>query len=90
MKLDVRYRFLKNTRCRIHQALKNNVKLSSSNEFLGFDIDTYKRWIEHQFTMEKKWSIIEIDHVKPIRLKSVCSVEKLKEALNWINDQPLI
>ena len=36
------------------------------------------------------WSNTEIDHVKLIYLFDVTKDEKLKEALNWKNTQPII
>ena len=36
------------------------------------------------------WSNIQVDHVKPICLFDVSKDEKLKEAFNWKNTQPLL
>ena len=56
---------------------------------LGIDIDPYKRWIEIQMTPEKKWSNIEIDHVRPNSSSKVSSNEELRGAFCWRNTQPL-
>ena len=37
-----------------------------------------------------KWSIIEIDHVKPFCMFDVTKDEELREAFNWKNTQPLL
>ena len=50
---DVNYRLIKNTRRRIHHALNGKLKSISTKEILGIDIDTYRNWIEWQFTTEK-------------------------------------
>ena len=36
------------------------------------------------------WTNIEIDHVKPICLFDKSKDEKLKEAFNWKNTQPIV
>ena len=41
-------------------------------------------------TPDKKWSIIEIDHVKPTSMFDVSKDEELKLAFNWKNTQPLL
>ena len=66
IKTDVNFRLICNTRRRIHQALQGKTKSSSTNDILGIDIDTYKKWYEFQFTTEMNWNNIEIDHVKAI------------------------
>ena len=65
-------------------------KSSSTKDILGFDIDTYRKWLELQFTPEMNWSNIEIDHAKPICMFDVSEVEELKEAFSWKNTQPLL
>ena len=65
-------------------------KQSSTKEFLGLDIDLYRKWIEFQTTPEMKWSNIEIDHIKPICMFDVTKDEQLKEAFSWKNTQPLL
>ena len=65
-------------------------KQSSSRDLLGIDIDTYKKWLEFQFTPEMNWSNVEIDHVKPISMFDVTKDIELREAFNWKNTQPLL
>ena len=65
-------------------------KSSSNRDILGIDIETYKKWLEFQFTPEMNWSNIEIDHVKAICMFDVSRDEELREAFNWKNTQPLL
>ena len=89
-KTDVMFRLVKNTRRRIHHALKGRSKSISTKEILGIDIDLFKKWIEFQMTPEMNWNNIEIDPVKAICLFDVSKVEDLREAFNWKNTQPLL
>ena len=79
---DVNFRLISITRNRICKSLKGITKQSSMKEILGIDIETYKKWLEFQFTPEMNWSNIEIDHVKPICMFDVSKDEELKEAFN--------
>ena len=90
MKTDVNFRLIHNTRLRIHHALNGKTKSSSTRDVLGIDIETYKKWIEWQFTPEMNWTKIELDHIKPICLFDVSKDEKLKEAFSWKYTQPLL
>ena len=87
---DINYRLIKNRRCRIYHALNVKTKSSSTLDILGIDIETYKKWIEFQFTPEMNWSNIEIDHVKPICMFDVSNDEEIREAFSWKNTQPLL
>ena len=89
-KSDINYRLICKTRSRIRNALQGKIKSSSSRDILGIDIDTYKKWLEFQFTTEMNWSNIEIDHVKPICMFDVTKDNELREAFNWKNTQPLL
>ena len=55
-------------------------KQSSTKEILGIDVETYRKWIEFQFTPEMKWYSFEIDHIKPICLFDLSNDGELKEA----------
>ena len=90
IKTDVNFRLIRNTRRRNHHALNGKSKSVSTKEILGIDIETYKKWIEFQFTPEMNWDNIEIDHVKAICLFDVTKDEELREAFNWKNTQPLL
>ena len=50
-------------------------KQSSTKEILVVGIDTYRKWIEFQFTPEMNWLNIEIDHVKSICLFDVSKMK---------------
>ena len=89
-KSDNNFQFIRKTRSRINKSLKGMTKQSSSRDILGIDIDTYKKWLEFQFTSDMNWSNIEIDHVKPICMFDVTKDNELREALNWKNTQPLL
>ena len=89
-KTDVNFGLICNTRRRIHHALNRKSKSNSTKEILGIDEETYKKWLEFQFTPEMNWSNIEIDHVKPICMFDVSKEEEMKEAFNWKNTQPLL
>ena len=90
IKLDVKFRLIRNTRRKIHKALNGKLKSSSTKDILGIDHNTYKVWIEYQFTPEMNWSNIEIDHVKPVCLFDVPKDEELREAFKWKNTQTLL
>ena len=90
VKTDVNFQLILNTRRRIHHALNGKLKSSSTLDFLGIDIETYKKWIEYQFTPEMNWTNIELDNIKPIRMFDASDDEQLKEAFSWKNTQPLL
>ena len=64
IKADVNFRLIRNTRRRIHQALQVKTRSSSTKDILGIDIDTFRKWLEIQFTPEMNGKNTEIDHVK--------------------------
>ena len=64
-------------------------KQSSTNEILGIDIETYKKWIEWQMTPDMTWDNLEIDHVKANCLFDVSKDKELGEAFKWKNILPL-
>ena len=87
---DVKSRLIRNARRRIHHALNNKTKSSSTIDILGVDVENYRKWIQWQMTPEMNWTNIEIDHVKPICLFDVSKDEEFKEAFSWKNTQPLL
>ena len=90
IKTDFNFRLIPNTRQRINHALIGKLKSSSTIDFLGIDIDTYRKWIEYQMTPEMNWKNIEIDHIKAICLFDVSKDEELRQAFSWKNTQPLL
>ena len=89
-KTDVNFRLIRKRRRRILLALNGKSKSSSALDILGIDVETYRKWIEWQFTPEMNWRNIEIDHVKPICMFNVSEDEQLKEAFSWKNTRPLL
>ena len=87
---DVKFRLIGNTRNRIYNCLKGMTKQSSTIDVLGIDIDTYKKWLDFQFTPEINWDNFEIDHVKAICLFDMSKDEELGEAFIWKSTQPLL
>ena len=90
IKTDITFRIFRNTRRIIHHALNGKSKSISTREILGIDIETYRIWIEWQFTPEMNLQNIEIDHVKPIYMFDVSKDEELREAFSWKNTQALL
>ena len=70
--------------------MKGKIKLNSTKEILGTDVDTYRKRIKLQMTPEKNWLNIDIEHVKPICMSDVSRDEELKENFNWKNTQPML
>ena len=85
--IDVNFRLIVNSRCRIYKSLKGITKQSTSRHVLIIDIDTYRRRIEYQLTPEMNWSVIEVDHLKPVCSVDVSNKLELKETFNWIKTQ---
>ena len=71
-------------------AVIGEAKSLSTIKKLGIDIDTYRRWVEYQFTPEMNWKNIEIDLVRPISSFNVTNDEEFKEAFNWIKTRPFL
>ncbi len=79
---------------RVHTALKAN-KSKKSIEYLGCDIETFKKHIESQFTDGMTWDkhgsgegCFHIDHIIPIKYGNP-TIEEVMERLHWSNTQPL-
>ena len=70
--------------------MKGFTKQSTSRNIIGTDIDTYRKWIEYQFTPEMNWSNIEIDQVKPTCFFNISDDVKLEEAFSWKNTETLL
>ena len=57
------------------------LKNSSTKDAVGFDIETYKKWIEDHFTPKMNWSNIEKDHVKRICLFDVSKSKNIPRSV---------
>ena len=81
-----------NTRIRINSSL-NAAKSKSSIEYLGCDINAFKKHIETQFTEEMTWNnhgeVWHIDHIIPLKYNKPTSDEVIKR-LHYTNTQPLL
>ena len=75
----------------VRRALRSD-KSKRSIEYLGCDIETYKKYLEDQFVDEMSWenygSVWEIDHIVPIKYKKP-TLEEVTERLHYKNTQPL-
>ena len=84
-------------RRRIHHALKSD-KNKKSLDYLGCDVETFKKHMEDQFEegmtwenhgksspKERKW---EIDHITPLKYREP-TLEEVIERLHYTNTQPL-
>ena len=89
-KTDNNFRFVCKTRRRIHQALQRKIKTPFTKEFIGMDVDSYRKWIDYQMTPEMNWTNFEIDHLRPISSFDISKDEELREAFNWKNTQPFL
>ena len=89
-KTDSSFRLTLNTRRRIHHALNGESKSSSTEDLLGIDIDTFREWVEYQFTLEMNWFKMEIHNVKPSCMLDVSKTEELKKVSSWRNTQPIL
>lgn len=81
-------------RGRICNALRSStcIKDRGTIEYLGCDIETFKKHIEEQFTDEMSWdnhgTYFELDHIIPIMYNNP-TVEQIKERFHYTNVQPL-
>lgn len=84
---DPSFRLYESLRKRIWKSVKN--KSNSSIEYLGCDIDFYKKWIEFTMKLDMNWenygSLWNVDHVIPIIKFDSSNNDELKEAFNWKN-----
>ena len=88
-KRDVNFQLFRNTRRKLHHALKG-ISKSSPKDVSGIHIDSYKKRIEFRLTLDMTGNNIDIDHVKPFSLFDISEEEEMKEAFNWKNTQPLL
>ena len=81
----------KQVRCRMNQALKRDKK-NHSLEYLGCDVNTFKKHIEDQFKPNMSWenygSEWHIDHIVPLKYDNP-TLEQTIERLHYTNTQPL-
>jgi hypothetical protein len=91
LKTDIKFRLLTTVRSRILASFKN--KSNSSIEYLGCDIDFYKKWIEFTMKEDMTWEnygkIWNIDHVIPVSSFNSSNNDEMKKAFNWKNTRAL-
>ena len=76
-------------RCRVYIALKNDKEMSST-EYLGCNIETFKRHIEQQFTEGMSWENYgnrHIDHKTPLKYNK--PLLEVVQGLHYTNTQPV-
>jgi hypothetical protein len=92
LKTDINYRVLKNLRCRLWSAVKNNVKSAPTKELLGCTSEELKIHLENKFTDGMNWDNYgewHIDHIIPCCSFDMSSSDKQKECFHFSNLQPL-
>ena len=56
-------------------------KVSPTVDILGKSIDTYRKWIEYQFTLEMNQKDFDMDHLRPISSFDISNDRELKKVL---------
>lgn len=93
-KTDPNFRLSNDMRTVLRRALKCGkiTKSSSAGKLLGFDIDTFRRWLEFHFEPWMSWDNYgkwHIDHVLPISRFDLSNPEEQRVCLHWSNMQPM-
>lgn len=72
-----------------NNATKNNKTIN----YLGCNIETYKKYLEPQFlspfTWENHGNIWEIDHIEPLSSFDLSKEENIYKAFNYKNTRPI-
>jgi len=79
---------------RISEALftKKVTKRNKTFEYVGCDIEFFRKWIEHQFIKDMSWENYgnwHLDHVKPCCSFDLSKEDDVKKCFSWKNIQPL-
>lgn len=90
----VEYRIANNLRSRLNQAIRNNAKAGSAVSDLGCTIPELKAYLESKFQDGMTWDNWSrkgwhIDHIKPLSKFDLNNLVQFKEAVHYINLQPL-
>jgi len=91
---DPAYKASKNFRARIHKALKNNIKKTSTINLLGCSIEHARQHLESQFTHAMSWDNHgvhgwHIDHITPCHSFDLSDPEQQRQCFHYTNLQPL-
>ena len=91
IRADVSLQSYRNTRRKIHRALKTNIeKTSFTLDSLGLDIDAHRKLTVFQPTLKMDRARIEFDNAKLIPSFDVFNDEGMREAFIWRNTQTVI
>lgn len=93
---DSSYKLIKNIRTRLHLALKNNSKKSSTLSYLCCTIEQFKQHLESQFKEGMSWDNYgnksenwSIDHIIPCAVFDHSDEEQIKKCWHYTNMQPM-
>lgn len=90
---DINYRMRKVLRTRFNKTVTNKKISKSIINYIGIDMDLFKKWIEFRFDDKMSWSNYgtywDIDHVMPCHHYDLSLIENVFLCYNWRNLQPL-
>jgi len=94
LKKDPLYRLSRVLRSRIHKALKNETKETSSTDLLGCSTKHARQHLESQFTKGMTWKNHgvrgwHIDHIIPCDSFDLSDINQKKQCFHYTNLQPL-
>lgn len=89
-KTDLNFQLQEILRSKFNRAIKRNTYCN----FLGCDINFFKKWIEYRFDDKMNWDNIgtvwQFDHILPISLFDFKKDLDIKTCFHWTNFQPLL
>ena len=89
--IDPNFKLRMYLRTRLYQTLKG-LKFKSAVDLLGCTIEDFKIYISDKFLEGMTWENHgewELDHIKPLALFNLASLEEQKKAFHFSNFQPL-
>lgn len=93
-KENINFKLALYLRCRINSAIKTNQKSGSAVRDLGCSIPFFKDYIESLFHGGMTWDnwgdVWELDHIKELWEFNLTDLIQFKEAVNYLNMQPLL
>jgi len=94
---DPTYCIVTNVQCHIYETLKKyGMQWDHKIKYLGINVQTFKDWLEYQFTDEMSWNNYgtywHVDHVKPCASFTFESMRdpSIYEYFGWQNVKPMI
>jgi hypothetical protein len=94
-KNDLNFKIRKSLRSRLNKAIIKNYKTGSAVDCLGISIEKFKIYLENRFVPGMRWDNWgkidgwEIDHIKPLSLFDLSSLDELNKACHYTNLQPM-